>query len=417
MAKRTLQRLTPLQINRAVAGDFLADGGGLYLQVGPSGSKSWIFRFKRDGRSREMGLGPLHTIGLADARDRAQEQRKLLLDGIDPIDARSAAKSLQSIRRAKAVTFAECAKAYIDAHQGGWRNPKHVDQWRNTLETFAGPVIGKLPVDAIDTGLVMLVLDPIWRTKSETAARLRGRIERVLSWATVRGYRAGENPARWRGHLDQLLPAQSMVQRVQHHAALPYNEIGVFMAELRAQEGIAARALEFTILKVARTGETIGALRAEFDHAEKIWTVPGERMKAGKPHRVPLTTADVKLLNALPVLSDYVFAGRGEGKPLSNMAMLELLRRMGHAELTVHGFRSTFRDWAAERTNHSNIVVEMALAHTIESKVEAAYRRGDLFEKRRRLMNDWTAFCLASTAGGKVIQMHRAKRQSQATAG
>lgn len=417
MARRTLQRLTPLQVKRAVAGDFLADGGGLYLQVGPSGSKSWIFRFKRDGRSREMGLGPLHTIGLAEARDRAQEQRKFLLDGVDPIDARNAAKSRQSIQRAKAVSFADCAKAYIDAHQGGWRNPKHVDQWRNTLDTFAGPVIGKLPINVIDTALVMLVLDPIWRTKSETAARLRGRIERVLSWATVRGYRTGENPARWRGHLDQLLPAQSTVQKVQHHAALPYDEIGAFMAELRAQEGIAARALEFTILKVARTGETIGARRTEFDHAEKIWIVPGERMKAGKPHRVPLTTGDVKLLNGLPIVSEYVFPGRGEGKPLSNMAMLELLRRMGHAELTVHGFRSTFRDWAAERTNHSNIVVEMALAHTIESKVEAAYRRGDLFEKRRRLMNDWTSFCLAANTSGRVIEMDRTKRKTRASVG
>lgn len=388
-----LQRLTPLQVKRATAGDFLADGGGLYLQVGPTGSKSWIFRYKRGGRSRDMGLGALHTISLADARDRAQAQRKLLVDGIDPLEARNAARSLQSVQRARAMTFADCARAYIDAHQSGWRNPKHIEQWRNTLDAYAGPVIGDLPIDSIDTALVMKVLDPIWREKTETAARVRGRMERVLSWATVRGYRSGDNPARWRGHLNQLLPAPATLQKVDHHPALPYSQIGDFMLDLRAQNGIAARALEFTILNASRTIEAIGAQWSEVDFAEKVWTVPAERMKAGKQHRVPLTPDSIKLLKALPQVSHYVFSGASEGRPISNMSMAAVLKRMGRTDITVHGFRSTFRDWAAETTNHSNIVVEMALAHTIESKVEAAYRRGDLFEKRRRLMNDWAKYC------------------------
>lgn len=393
VVRRTLQRLTPMQVKRAAAGDFLADGGGLYLQVGPSGAKSWIFRYKRSGRSRDMGLGALHTISLADARDRAQAQRKLLVDGIDPLDARNAARRQQSIQRAKVVTFADCAKAYVDAHQIGWRNPKHIEQWRNTLDTYAAPVLGQLPIDAIDTGLVMQVLDPIWRDKTETATRVRGRMERILSWATVRGHRSGDNPARWRGHLDQLLPAPSTLQKVDHHAALPYSQIGAFMLDLRAHEGVAARALEYTILKVSRTIEAIGARWPEFDFAEKVWVVPAERMKAGRQHRVPLTADDIKLLKALPRVGDYVFPGASEGRPISNMSMAAVLKRMGRSDITVHGFRSTFRDWAAETTNHPNIVVEMALAHTIESKVEAAYRRGDLFEKRRRLMADWAKYC------------------------
>lgn len=416
MVRRTLQRLTPLQVKRADAGAFLADGGGLYLQAGPTGAKSWIFRFKLNGRGREMGLGPLHTIGLAEARERAQEQRKLLLDGIDPIDARNAARSALSDQQAKSSSFDECARAYIDAHASGWTNPKHTEQWHATLATYASPVFGDLAVSVIDTGHVVRALDPIWRTKTETAARVRGRIERVLSWAKVRGYRTGENPARWRGHLDQLLPAPSSVQKVAHHPALPFSQIGTFMLELRAQEGIAARALEFLILKAARTGEVIGAERPEFDAGEKVWTVPAERMKSGRMHRVPLTAADIQLFQALPAAGKYVFMGARAGKPLSNMAMLALLKRMGRDDLTVHGFRSTFRDWAAERTNYPNIVVEMALAHTIESKVEAAYRRGDLFEKRRRLMNDWAAYCSRSSTDGTVIEIDRLKKRTRAEA-
>jgi integrase len=282
----------------------------------------------------------------------------------------------------------------ISMHRDSWRNEKHRDQWRNTLNSYASPVIGSLPVQTIDVALVMKALEPIWKTKPETASRLRGRIEAVLDWAAVRGYRTGENPARWRGHLDKLLPARSKIQRVQHHPALPYNELADFMDALEGQDGTAARALEFLILTAARTGEIIGARWDEVDLEEKIWTVPGERMKAGREHRVPLSPAALVLLKRMKETeSDFVFPGGKKGMPLSNMAMLAVLKRMRRDDLTAHGFRSTFRDWAAECTDFRSEVVEMALAHTIENKVEAAYRRGDLFQKRRQLMQAWTRFC------------------------
>ncbi len=378
------------------------DGGGLYLQVAASGAKSWIYRYMLNGRAREMGLGPFHIISLSEARSRAAECRRLRLDGIDPIEARKAKRDGAMLEAAKAITFDACAKAYIEAHEAGWQNAKHRDQWRNTLKTYTSPEFGALPVQAVDLRVVMKVLEPIWHTKPETASRLRGRIEAILDWATVRGYRKGENPARWRGHLDKLLPARSKVRKVEHHPALPYREIPAFTKDLRTQEGVAARALEFLILAAARTGEVIGARWEEFDLNERLWTVPAARMKAGKEHRVPLSDCAVAIIHELQKtrLGDFVFPGQRAGKPLSNMAMLKLLDRMGRGDLTTHGFRSTFRDWAAEQTNFPREVAEMALAHTIGDRVEAAYRRGDLFEKRRELMHDWECYCLSNLSSG-----------------
>jgi integrase len=388
-----------------------ADGGGLYLQVTAGGS-SWIYRYMLAGRAREMGLGPLALYGLADARALAQDARRLRHQGIDPIDHRRDVRAQTQLDAAKAMTFRQCADAYIAAHRAGWRNSKHAAQWEATLATYAGPIIGALPVQAIDTALVLKVLEPIWTAKPETAGRVRGRIESILDWAKVRGYRAGENPARWRGHLDKLLPARAKVRKVEHHAALLYAELPAFLVALREQEGIAARALEFTILTAARTGETITATWNEINWTDKVWIVRAERMKAGKEHRVPLCDRALAILREMKPADDaageqFLFPGSKAGRPLSNMAFLMLLRRMGRGDLTAHGFRSTFRDWVAERTNFPAEVAEMALAHAVESKVEAAYRRGDMFEKRRRLMDAWAAFCTAApTERGEVVAMH-----------
>jgi integrase len=380
-----------------------SDGGGLYLQVTQNAvgnkARSWLFRYSLAGKSREMGLGPLHTLGLAEARAKARELRKQVLYGEDPIAARNTRRQAATVEAATGMTFQACAEGYITAHQAGWRNPKHAAQWPSTLKTYAYPVFGSLPVQAVDTGLVMKAVEPLWVTKTETASRVRGRIESVLDWAAARGYRDGQNPARWRGHLENLLPARSKVARVEHHAALPYAEIAEFVAELRKQEGVAARALELTILTAARTGEVLGARWAEFDLEHRLWSVPGERMKAGKEHRVPLSEAAMALLAALKREGDLVF-------PVSNMAMNMLLRRMGKNGLTVHGFRSTFSDWAAEQTNAPSEVREMALAHTVSDKVEAAYRRGDLFEKRRQLAEAWAQYCDGEEpAESKVVRL------------
>lgn len=416
---RTIGRLSALAVSRTKKPGMYADGGGLWLQVTEGApdehgrrpiNRSWIFRYMLHSRARAMGLGPLHTVSLADARERATHARRQRLDGIDPIEARKAAMTAARLDAAKSITFADCATRYIEAHKAGWRNEKHADQWTSTLDTYAAPIIGKLPVQSVDVGLVLKVLEPIWRTKPETASRVRGRIEAVLDWASARGYRAGENPARWRGHLEQLLPARAKVRKVQHHPALPYAELGSFMAALRAEEGVAARALDFTILTAARTSEVLNARWEEFDLDAKVWTVPGERMKAGRSHRVPLSSAAIATLEAMREIRERdhpcVFPGGKRGKPLSNMAMLKVLERMKRNDLTAHGFRSTFRDWAAERTNYPREVAEGALAHVVADKVEAAYRRGDLFDKRRRLMDEWAKFCaLVPKAQGEVVTM------------
>ena len=390
---RGIHRLTQLQVRRAKR-RWLNDGNGLYLQQG----RSWVLRYKIGGRTRMMGLGPLTLVDLTQARELALAARRQLHQGIDPLQGRAAARAAV----VRTMTFQQCADAYIAAHNASWRNAKHRGQWVATLATYAAPVLGRLAVAAVDTALVLKVLEPIWHAKPETASRLRGRIEAVLDWAKVRGYRTGENPARWRGHLDKLLPAKAKLRKVKPLAALPYAELPAFMAALRQQQGLAARALEFTILTAARTSEVLHATASEFDLASRTWTIPAARMKAGRYHRVPLADRAVELIATLPPdASARSFA-------LPRRAMLATLKRMGHADLTCHGFRSTFRDWAAETTGYPNHVVEQALAHTIPSAVEAAYRRGDLFEKRARLMAEWASYCCSPARAPATVTPLRA---------
>lgn len=354
----------------------------------------------RDGQARFMGLGPLHTISLAEARTRALECRKSLIDGADPIDTRRAAQLEARNARAKRKTFDECAEAYIKTHRPGWKNAKHADQWTNTLKTYASPFFGRLTVDLIDTDLVMKALTPIWGSKTETAARVRNRIELILDWAAVHKYRKGENPARWKGHLDKLLPKRSKVQKVEHHPALPYPEIGTFIANLRKQAGDGARALEFLILTAGRTGELIFAEANEFDLTASLWTIPEGRMKKEKEHRIPLPARAIEIIT--PFVEDarqcgrrYVIPGGKPAKPLSSAAMSAVLKRMDilPTYATVHGFRSSFRDWAGETTHHPREVIEAALSHKLPDKAEAAYARGDQFLKRTSLMQDWAVYC------------------------
>lgn len=400
---RGVNKLSAVSVAKAKKPGRYADGGGLYLQVGPTGTKAWLFRFMMKGRAREMGLGSITVVTLAEARLAAVEMRRLLHQGFDPIEHRDGKLRQAQAEAARTMTFSECAEAYIEAHRIGWRNEKHAAQWGATLATYAFPVIGVLPVEAVDLGLVLKILEPIWREKPETAGRLRGRLESVLDWAAVRGYRQGDNPARWRGHLDKLLPARSKVRKVEHHAALPYAEISAFMSALRLRDGIAPKALEFTILTAARTSEVLNATWLEIDQAAAIWTVSGERMKAGRDHRVPLSPRAMALLAEMETIrqSNFIFPGTRRDRPLSNMVFLQLLKRMDLPDLTAHGFRSTFRDWAGEQTAFPREVAEAALAHVVGDKVEAAYLRGDLFEKRRHLMDAWASYCGGEDAGGK----------------
>ena len=402
-------RLSSLTVKHARKAGMLADGNGLYLQVTRANARSWIFRYYRNGKSREMGLGSLNAVSLAGARLKAAACRGLLADGTDPIAARDAERAQRALEDARAITFDQCAEAFITAHSAAWKNQKHVAQWKATLRTYVSPVCGSLPVQVVDVALVMKVLEPIWTTKPETAARLRGRIESILNWAKARGYRTGENPALWKGHLSNLLPAHSKIAKVKHHAALPYDQTSQFIAALRRQDGIASLALEFAILTAARTGEIIGARWAEIDLEAKVWTVPASRMKNGREHRVPLSVEALAVLTKVSQgePEEFVFAGRKK-RPLSNMAFLMLLRRMGHDKLTGHGFRSTFRDWAAERTNFQAEIAEAALGHVVGNKVEAAYRRGDFFEKRRRLMEAWAQFATTAPSDAVVVSLREA---------
>lgn len=408
MAKREVGRLAAVGLQKKKPG-MHADGGGLWLQVTESGARSWIFRFTLRGRSREMGLGSLITINLSEARETAREARQQLREGVDPIEARRARLDAAAAAAMPRTTFAECAASFITANAPEWKNAKHVDQWRNTLATYAHPRLGKRPVADVDTDAVVSVLEPIWTTKTETATRVRQRIEAVLDYAAVRRLRSGENPARWGGHLDMLLPKPTKVRKVEHHAALPYADAAGFMAELRAQPGIGARALEFAILTAARTGEVIGATWAEVDLDAKVWTIPGERMKAGREHRVPLCARTVDIVKGVAGdKTGWLFPGQGGKKPLSNMSLAAVLKRMDRGDITAHGFRSTFRDWASETTNYPHEVVESALAHTIKSKTEAAYRRGDLIVKRAQLMAAWAAYCARDpNQTAKVVPMRR----------
>lgn len=392
---QNVNKLSALGVNKMTKPGYHGDGAGLWLQVSPAGTKSWIFRFTLAGKQREMGLGALHTVDLATARTKAKACRLMLLDGLDPLEARKAATLADALVLARMITFDQCAAAYIEAHRGSWKNAKHASQWENTLATYVSPIMGALPVAAVDTALVMKVLSPIWKDKTETATRLRGRIESILDWATTSKYRQGENPARWRGHLDNLLATPSKIAPVKNHPALPWQEIGAFMVDLRARDGIAARAVEFAILTATRSGETRGTTWAEIDLNTNVWTIPAERMKGRKEHRVPLSDAARTLLDSMLRLGDIVFPGRKHNSILSDMSLTAVLRRMDRPDITVHGFRSTFRDWCAEAVANSfpREICEHALAHSLPDKVEAAYRRGDLLEKRIMLMQAWADYC------------------------
>jgi integrase len=402
-----------MMVSKATKPGYYGDGAGLWLQVSPSGSKSWIFRFTLKKQQREMGLGAVHTLTLGEARAKAKECRLILLDGNDPLEARKEAKFADALDRAKMMTFDQCAAAYIAAHRSSWKNAKHASQWENTLATYASPVIGSLPVALVDTALVMKVLTqqgkdkkPLWESKTETATRLRGRIESILGWATVSKFRQGDNPARWKGHLDNLLATLSKADRTKHHPALPWQQIGAFIAALRGQEGIAAKAVEFAILTACRSGEVRNATWAEIDLDAALWVIPAERMKMRREHRVPLSTAAVALLKvrAEQKLGELVFPGTKQDRPLSDMSMTAVLRRMKRGDITVHGFRSSFRDWCAESVANSfpREVCEHALAHSLPDKVEAAYRRGDLIEKRTLLMQAWADYCAVVPVDAKV---------------
>lgn len=340
-----------------------------------------------------MGLGGFPDVPLARAKEKARAARDSVAQGIDPIALRASLSSSLRAQQAAEKTFEQAAEAYIEAHADTWKNPKHRAQWSSTLNTYAYPQMGSLLVKDVAQEHVLSALEPIWRTKTETANRLRGRIERVLDWATARKYRTGENPARWKGHLDKLLPAPGKIQKVEHHRALPLADLKAFMLALRSREGLAARALEFAILCASRSGEVRGATWSEVDMDKSVWTVPAERMKAGKEHRVPLSPAALSVLKSLPRMRDMdLIFPTPSGVPLSDMALTAVLRRM-KVNAVPHGFRSTFRDWAGEISNYPSDLAEQALAHVLASKVEAAYRRGDALEKRRKMMIDWADFC------------------------
>jgi len=392
---RKSNKLTPQKVRITNGLGRYADGGGLYLQVSrvaERATKAWIFRYMLDGRARHMGIGSIDDFTLAEARERARKARQQVKDGIDPIDVRRAERDARKVAAAQRVTFRQCAERYIAAHEKSWKNEKHRGQWKKTLEAYAYPLIGDLPVADIGRAHIQKIIEPLWQEKTETANRLRGRIEAVLDWATAREYRTGENPARWKGHLQKLLPARNKVSPVEHHEAMSCDDMPSFMANLRGADSLSSRALEFTILTAARTGEAINARWGEVDFKNKVWTIPGERMKAGKEHRVPLSDRAVEILKSLPRLGDFLFPGR-KGAPLSHTVMLELLRGMVGNGVTVHGFRSTFKDWARERTGFTDDISEAALAHKIKDKTNAAYARGDLFEKRRKLMAAWAGYC------------------------
>lgn len=409
--------LTAAKVRTADPGRY-GDGGGLYLLVRPEGARFWLFRYVIDKKMREMGLGSASgrdAVMLTDARTAARKLWEAVRAGRDPLNDRKAEaetrKAAALAAQARSKTFREVSALYIEASEAGWNNAKHRAQWSATLETYAFPHMGDLPVGEVQTAHVMAALGPIWRTKTETATRLRGRIESVLDYAKVLGWRTGENPALWRGHIAKLLPKPSKVKTVENHAALPWRDMGSFMAELRTRGGLPARALELTILAAARSGEVLGARWGEFDLSEAVWRIPATRMKARREHRIPLSEPALAVLNKLfpmrdPLAGDWLLPGAREGRPLSNMAMEMLLRRMARDDITVHGFRSTFRTWTAEATEYAGEVAEAALAHVKGDRVEAAYQRGDFFEKRRRLMADWAEFCdRVEQAGATVTPM------------
>jgi integrase len=409
--------LTVKRVDKARAkGRYYDVGGvrGLCLQVSSTGARSWLLRYQLAGEKHWMGLGSYPDFSLAEARERARRERQKLADGIDPLSAKRAERAARNAAAARTISFREAAEQFHRLHAHEWRNKKHADQVINTLRDYAFPHLGGMAVTEITTADVLKVIEPIWISKSATAVRTRGRIEAVLGWAQVRGYRSGDNPARWRGHLDQALPKPGKVARAEHHAALSYHAVPGFMAALRLREGVAARALEFLVLTAARSGEVLGARWDEIDLTDnKVWTIPGSRMKGGRAHVVPLAPQAIALLQKLPREGDgdgFVFVGSRAGSGLGQSSMAALLGRMGHGDITAHGFRSSFRDWAAECTNFSREVAEQALAHAIESAVEKAYRRGSLIQKRRQLAEAWAKYCssppIEKTDDKTVVPMH-----------
>lgn len=382
---------------------------GLLLQVSPSGARSWILRATVGTKRRDIGLGGYPDISLAQAREKARDTKEQIKAGVDPVEQRKSANADLKNRQRTQITFDDAAERFIANKQHEFKSKKHTAQWSSTLNTYASPIIGKLPVAEIELNHIIQILEPIWLEKTQTAKRLRGRIESVLSWATVAGFRSGDNPARWKGHLDTVLPKPSKVTKVKHHKAIPWQEMGAFMTELKKREGMAAKALEFVILTATRSGEVRGGTWDEIDLKSGIWTVPLERMKAGKEHRVPLSKEAIQLLKSIPMLegTKYIFAAPRGGK-LSDMSLSAVVRRM-KVEAVPHGFRSTFRDWCSESTNYPHAVAEMALAHTIGNKVEAAYRRGDLFAKRVRLMQEWAKYCNTEQVKGEVVGIREKK--------
>jgi integrase len=390
-------KLTARKVETAKPGKY-SDGSNLYLIVSETGARKWVLRFTWRGRAKEMGLGSAASVPLADAREKAASARRKIAQGVNPIEARK--------RDGGIPTFGEMADDVRETLSAGFRNEKHKAQWKSTLETYAAPLRGK-PVDTITTDDVLTVLKPMWTTKAETASRVRGRIEKVLDAAKAKGFREGENPARWRGHLDHLLPRPSKLARG-HHAAMPYEDVGAFVRKLREREATAALALEFCILTAARSGEVLGARWSEIDLDKKIWTVPANRMKPGRVHRVPLSARAVSILKHLAKLKtgDFIFPGHSRGKPLSNMAMEMMLRRMQIEDATVHGFRSSFRDWAGNITTFPREVTETALSHVIGDKAEQAYRRSDALEKRRKLMEAWASYC-EPKANSNVLRLRK----------
>lgn len=402
---RKLNQLTALEILNAKPSDtpntpkLMTDGGGLYLQVTPQGSKSFLFRYTFNGKPQTMGLGPAHTVGLSEARETAQQYRSMILKGSDPKVERDRQKAAPQPILDR--TFQWCAEQYIEAHRDEWRNSKHAHQWGQSLQDFVYPKIGALPICEVDVHAVMSVLKPIWKTKTATATRIRGRLERILGWAAINSYRSAENPARWKAYLSEMLPKPSKVNKVTHHRAIPHPEIASFVTRLRQQpDGVSVRALEFLLLTAARTGEVIAARWSEFDLKKAIWTVPADRMKANRTHVIPLSQRAVEIVRDIKHLPDeeFVFRGVKLGKHISNMAMLQLMRRM-KLDAVPHGMRSTFRDWAADMTDFPRELAEAALAHVVGDKTEAAYLRTNRLDRRRAMMDAWALYCLPPKAG------------------
>ncbi|MEX2326666.1 MAG: integrase arm-type DNA-binding domain-containing protein [Pseudomonadales bacterium] len=381
--------LTPMALRKLNREGIYSVGGvaGLQLRIAPSGAKYFILRIRFGGKRRDIGIGPFPEISVTVARSRAAEIKDKIRQGVDPLIER---KLFKADLANAAPTFDQCAERYITSKEVEFKNPKHVKQWRSTLSTYASPVIGPLPVDRVELSHILKILKPIWTLKTETGSRLRGRIEKVLSYASASGHRQGDNPARWTGNLDAILPQPSKVRKVQHHRALPIDAMPQFMAALRQKEGIAARALEFLVLTAARSGEVRGASWNEIDLTAKTWTIPGERMKAQMQHTVPLSPAAIAILKDLPRTHELIFPAP-RGKALSDVSLSAVCRRMA-IDATPHGFRSTFRDWCSERTDYPRDVAEMSLAHAIGDRVEAAYRRGDLLGKRKKMMKEWSDF-------------------------